>query len=430
MKNGFGFLFLYLLITVCTFGESFDGFSAGISYNGVEFPTNHFAREEMRDIITAPTAEVLRAVPKILSQKGEQGRVLFQVKEQGDSYYLLFTNEKNYKFPLYSAGSYIIKRNRDDGKFTQVKIFTRTHPGCFVRVFPRGERIVMDVYLFHHPLYQNIIIAQDFHSVLTSSFDRIMRSTERSIDWPLIVTAPSLDDYSLIASMIKDIRKSLSSLKDEDDGALNQEGEFVFIEDLSKQETDGFNCSGFVKWIADGIAYRYTGSYLSIEDLKTKHVNSRGNRWTVRYENRRDPYFGLDWTRNLAVTLEAMRTGAVYFGPESSDIRNVPFFAYIEDVGYSIEDLEPILYFLAVKHPNRFYFGSVNSEFGRNPPLRQHHHVVSLFPFFDANGNFEIAVFERNVETDIESLRSRYKEEFIHLVAVEAPEDYQPVVIP
>jgi hypothetical protein len=49
------------------------------------------------------------------------------------------------------------------------------------------------------------------------------------------------------------------------------------------------------------------------------------------------------------------------------------------------------------------------------PTLRQHHHVVLLFPYFDVGGGFHVAVMERNVETSLTSLVSRYGKEYVHL---------------
>jgi len=38
------------------------------------------------------------------------------------------------------------------------------------------------------------------------------------------------------------------------------------------------------------------------------------------------------------------------------------------------------------------------------PTLRQHHHVIVLFPYFDARGSFQVVVMERNQETSLASL--------------------------
>jgi hypothetical protein len=112
--------------------------------------------------------------------------------------------------------------------------------------------------------------------------------------------------------------------------------------------------------------------------------------------------------------------------PEALDVRNVPSAQYTEDVGYRVDTLTSVLYRLARRDPGTFYLGSVNRLFGEDPVLRQHTHVVALFPYFDRAGTFHVAVMERNVETSVASLERRYGNDFIHLVRVPGSDDFTP----
>ena len=163
--------------------------------------------------------------------------------------------------------------------------------------------------------------------------------------------------------------------------------------------------------------------------MKEKHLDYRGHRWSARREDERDPYFGLDWSRNLAVSLLELEHPREEFGPEDADVREVRYARYVEDVGYPVDDMRRILYMLAIDEPGHFYIGSVNQEFGSDPVLRQHVHVAVFFPYFDENGRFRVTVLERNVETDLDSLAERYPGSYVHLVRARADDTFTPPVI-
>src|SRR5690554_4325612 len=109
-----------------------------------------------------------------------------------------------------------------------------------------------------------------------------------------------------------------------------------------------------------------TGAWLSISDLKEKHFDLRGSAIGLEYEDERDPYFGLDWTRNIATEIARAHLSPAY-EPEDSDVRSVPFFEYTEDLGYEVPELWQIMYILAITEPGHWYLGSINGEFGSDP---------------------------------------------------------------
>jgi hypothetical protein len=227
--------------------------------------------------------------------------------------------------------------------------------------------------------------------------------------------------------MVSTIREQLPLLADLDDGAYDSSGLPVSIEEELASE-GGMNCSGFAKWVVDGLFYPVSESYTDIEKLKEKHLGLRGNRWSERYENERDPFFGLDWSRNLAVQL-AEAKGHSGASLEDFDVRDVDYVAYVEDVGYPVSALQLILFQLARRDPDRFYLGSVNIPFGNEPALRQHTHLVVLFPLFSPKGDFRVVVMERNRETSLDSLEARYGGGHIHLVSLQADESFRPLLV-
>ena len=380
------------------------------------FPDNTEARVELREIITAPAGDVLNTPPRMIEQLSDGSEVSFQVKQQNDAFYMLFINESEGRFPVYSRGTYIIKRDLSDGKFIQIKVFLKNHTECYARIFPMDERAVMDIILYGKKIYKGINLPISFAEALTESFDEIMRATSGMIDWNLIF--PDIDYYlySEKQALANEIRSKLPEINDTDDGAMDADGEYVYIEDLSLQpeSEQGFNCSGFVKWVADGIYFSLKNEYMSINSLKNKHIEDRGNRWSRRYEDERDPYFGLDWTRNIASEISA-----AYNSNDNSykaaDVVDIPWSDYIDNVGYPIEELKLLMYYLAVKEPEYIYLASLNVSWGTEPVLRQHIHTAVLIPMLDRDMVYKDIVFERNNETDSEIIAEEYENAYIHL---------------
>lgn len=418
------------------FSQSTDWFYMGKSKGIESLPDNSEIRQMLEEAVFAPTGEALETPQMVYTQSRASQRVSFQLREQNGFFYFLFINEKNFRFPLYSRGSYIIKRARENGKFIQVKIFLRDEPDSFLRIFPEEDHSIMELYLAGFPLYRDILLPLSFEEVLVAPFTRVIEASPVTVSWELLFP-PDDGGHQVVREMVEKIRRGLHGLGDRDDGAMDSQGRFVFINTLEPQNYEevpaGFNCSGFAKWVIDGLYYPIMGEYISLKDLKERHPYLRGNRWSQRYEMERDPYFGLDWTRNLAAMIQEGRYPTVSYESsegnnsfERFDIRNIPGFSYVEDVGFPVENLSFILYYLAYHNPGKFYLASVNREFGDEPVLRQHIHVAVLFPYFDRDGQFHAVVMERNGETSISSLKNRYSKDFIHLVGIEGDTNFHP----
>ncbi|HAK44690.1 MAG TPA: hypothetical protein DCO79_02050 [Spirochaeta sp.] len=383
------------------------------------FPENHEARTRMRELITAPTSDVLSVGEQLIEQLTDGSIVSFKVRVQNDSFYQLFINESNGRYPIYSKGTYIIKRNLEDGKFIQIKVFLKNHTECYVRLYPLDDRAMMELVLYGKTIYSDVNLPFSFADVLVEPFSEIIDASAGIIDWDLIFPDTASYLYEDKNKLSKEIRANLSLINDVDDGAMDYDGTFVYIDDLSPQlkNSQGFNCSGFVKWVGDGLYWSETGDYMSISDLKSKHLEQRGNRWSARHEDDRDPYFGLDWTRNIAVSIaeEQRKTELDY---KSADVRDVPWATYTEDIGFPIEELKLIMYYLAVNEPQNIFLASVNESWGKEPILQQHIHTAVLVPLIDSAGGFKDQIFERNFESSADLLAERYPDAHVHLTRI------------
>ena len=412
-KSGKGYLFplIFLLSVLPVSAQGF--FSSSAQYS--RLPDAVDLRVSLRSSITSSAWTARRLPSDVYTSETAGLPVRFQVRTQGDAFYLLLTNQHEGVYPLYSAGSYIIKRSLDDGSFIQAKIFLKNDPDCFVRLFPFRDRAKLEIWLYGSLIYQEVVVPASFEELLFTPFSRLVTLTERKIDWK-IVLPPSEPPPAYVPSAVAQIRRAVEALPDMEDGALDDQGRFIYIDSGQRAVAGGFNCSGFAKYVADGLYYSLHGSLMPVEPLKIKHPDLRGDPWSERYEDERDPFFGLDWTRNIAAYITS---GVVSDGEyEKNDVRHVPWAEYAEDVGYSAEKIKSVLYYEALKYPGSMFLASVNVDYGSDPVLRQHVHVAVLIPYLDSSGNLLTAVFERNRETSVASLLERYPREHIHLVRI------------
>jgi hypothetical protein len=233
---------------------------------------------------------------------------------------------------------------------------------------------------------------------------------------------------------------------------MDETGSYGFIDSLAPQtEEPGLNCSGFAKWMTDGILRPLTGERLPVGPLKAP-FGERGSGFTEPWERLRDPFFGLDWTRNLASTANKILRAPSFGSLAEIEVRDAPFSAvirrdkqgatprpfpgYLPDTGFSIEGIQPLLYTLAVDEPGRIYLASVNSELGAPvtaenprglPRMRQHLHVAVLIPYFTAYGNFRVALFESAEETQFSAFKTRYPPDYyVNLVRVPVETSFDP----
>ncbi|MFW5695372.1 MAG: hypothetical protein ACOCYB_09385 [Alkalispirochaeta sp.] len=365
-----------------------------------------------------------RLVSSQVISGGGAPAVEVRIDHQLGNRYHIFLRHSSPPAELAGPGTVVVRQRRFDGAIDQMKVFLQHDEGTFFRLRPRPNRrtLEMDLYLAGSEFYRDVTVPISLERAVRAPISEIQRLTAGIVDWE--VARPHVDrpEYAAVAEIVSRVRRELPRLADADDGAMGTDGSIVSIESLTALDgPPGFNCSGFAKWIVDGLYQSQTGDLIPIERLKEKHLDHRGTRWSRRVEETRDPYFGLDWTRNLARELYAAdrRTRAADIDPEARDVRSVPTARYREDVGFPVEDLRGILYWLAVKEPGMIYLGSVNGPSDGDGTHRQHSHVVVLLPYFTDDGRFHSVVMERTVETGLEQLIERSAEEFIHLVRID-----------
>ncbi|MDR1867582.1 MAG: hypothetical protein LBQ77_04890 [Treponema sp.] len=374
---------------------------------------------------------VLAKKPLITTLPGGD-RIQIRTETNQQEFAVVLAREYNGSYPGWAQGSWILTRQKNTGTIEQIRVFLRSDPYVYVQFRPFStEKCVMDVVVYD----AYVIYAQP----LPFSMERMLvLPVEEAISiigarFPRKYFEPEPGIYQDMRTFVLNVRKSLPELQFDSDGAIDESGLYVYIANLEPQQGDGgLNCSGFAKWLIDGILRPLTGERLSIPPLK-EPFGSRGSSFTEPFEKARDPFFGLDWTRNLAATVFRTIYGTSPALSDELEVRKSPFSQitvrnngkraiqsypnFLMNAGFSFEGIQPLLYTLAIDEPGYMYLASVNND-GGSPSMRTHFHVAALIPYFDERGIFQITVFESVEETSFNHFKNRYPGHFVNLVRV------------
>jgi hypothetical protein len=368
-----------------------------------------------------------------------------------NEFVVVLARELNGAFPGWAQGSWALTRRVDSGEAVKIRIFPRSDPYTYIQFRPLdSNKSQMDVVVYDAYIQRSEPLSISFERLLTMPLNDILDVARDT--FPFRYFEPEPDAFRDIRTFIGAVRARLPGIQFGDDGAQDENGQYVYIATLKPQTgIPGLNCSGFAKWLVDGLLKPVTGNRLDISLLKAP-FGSRGSSYTDTYESQRDPFFGLDWTRNLAMASALALRSPPGGTPSGSDtggilneleVRSAPFVSLISrtganaasvvrpysgfapDSGFGVEGLQPLLYCLAINEPGFIYLASVNVE-GGTPLMRTHFHIAALIPWFDENGVFQITVFESAEETSFTALKNRYPGHNVNLVRIPVESFFDP----
>lgn len=428
-----------VLVLLCVF-SSFASLGAQVLPFQFHVPDNSLARQKSRAIISASAPDLKRQKPVVFYDVLLEQPVRVDVRPGKDgTSSIWFVNKTGTAWKDEAAGNVELVRLTNSTELRSVRMFLNqdgSAQALIEKIGPDSVGITVRVLGGQFSPYRNIRIAIPLQSFVEMPVHRMMEITSRRIDWTAVIFYKDSSVFGPLVKVANTIQAALKGLPDSEDGAMDEDGNMVKIATLLPARDPGFNCSGFAKWLVDGFygplikaRNMELAPYLSIDLLKTRLLEYRGNERTLPWEEKRDPFFGLDWTRNLAIALAKTR-GEQVGDFESRDIRSLLYSPYVEDKGYTLSDIPLVLYGEAIKNPGRWYLVSVNGEWGTTPPMWQHYHVVAVFPWFDQGGTFRLRLFERNVESTWASLEKRYPKTWGHLVWLESDGPFSPPVVP
>lgn len=354
-------------------------------------------------------------------------------------------------------GTWILYRNYETGEPVCIKIYPRETPELYLVLRPADKkseegRSFADICLFNAYVRKNIAVGIPFASLYYLPLFELRTITDSILPWDIF--NPPIT-YSGVEAASDIISERLHTLVYIDDGGFDEFGKPVHLkngnvqtnneiiaaikpEQKLKEVIGGVNCSGFVKWIVDGMIKPIAGQGTFINTLLT--ATDVPNTYFTKPYSDKDLYFGLEWIRNLAAAALSLNTKRTVLPTNSGvDVMVEPFAltapikksnvsgefesfkGYEKNAGYQTHYLQSLLYYLAIKEPGHFYLGAVSRDIG-TPTLRRYHHVAAFFPYFDVLGNFHIDVYESAEKTSIESFIKRNKDSFTALVRIRAPQ--------
>jgi hypothetical protein len=440
-------------------------------------------RISLRDAwFTAVPSRVLNQKTQVFTLNGG-GRIEVRVEAGRDEFAVVLARElispagKTGTYPGWAQGSWILSRRRDNGEANRIRVFPRSDPYTYVQFQPlSGDKCQMDVVLYEAYVVRSQPIPISFERLLSLPVEEVFSIAGSK--FPRRYFDPDADNYRDLRLFMTRMRERLPEIEFRDDGAIDENGNNVFIETLEAchaEDSPGLNCSGFAKWVVDGILRPLTGERLPITPLK-QPFGERGSSFTEPWEELRDPFFGLDWIRNLASRAMAVLKSPAYAKLEEFEVKEWPFSqvilrdsavgggnsnsatgnvggsiggspgtpsggtvraypGFLENAGFGIEGLHPLLYTLAIDEPGRIYLAAVNTEMGTptttdnprgRPRMRQYFHIAVLVPYFNEYGNFQVAVFESAEETRFNSFKTRYPGHCVNLVRIPVEGEFDP----
>jgi hypothetical protein len=371
-------------------------------------------------------------------------RIQVRIEDGTREFGIVLARELNGTFPGWAQGSWILTRAKEDGAAVRIRVFLRSDPYTYVQFRPmEDDKSLMDVALYEAYVVHSLPVSIPFDRLLTFPVEEALALAGDT--FPRRYFEPHPEDYHDVRTLVAAIRERLPGLSFRDDGAIDEAGRYVYIETLEEQIGEGgLNCSGFAKWIVDGILQPITGSLLPIAPLKAA-FGERGSSFTGPYETLRAPFFGLDWTRNLASQANSILRSPSYGALEEIEVRNAPFSlvirrsregsalrsfpGFLKNAGFGFEGIHPLLYTLAIDEPGRIYLASINEEENPAPRMRQHFHVAVLIPYFNESGNFHVALFESAEGTSFSRFKNRYPGHYINLVRIPVEREFNPEII-
>jgi len=431
IKGASYFVICYLLIVICpAFGQDLP-LSRIVDDSAL--------RTSVKDSWLVETPGRVLARPRVTHTLPGGGKVELRTEASKDEFMVIFARElkssnrgANNNFPGWAQGSWILTRRRDNGEAERIRIFLRSDPYTYIQFRPFiADKCQMDVVLYDAYIVRSLPLPVTLERLYTMQLGEVLNLAGNQ--FPRRYFEPKPDDYRFQRQFIAKVRERIKGLEFADDGAIDQTGNYVYINTgLAQKGQPGLNCSGFAKWLIDGILRPVTGERLEISPLKEPY-GDRGSSLTDIWENLRDPFFGLDWIRNLASTAWSKLLAPSFGNLDEIEVRSEPFSqmilrtrnttflhsypGFLENAGYGVEGLLPLLYTLAIDEPGKFYLAAVNNEIGPpttkdnpkgEPRMRQYFHIAAFIPYFSEGGVFHVAVFESAAETSISAFRNRY----------------------
>lgn len=322
-------------------------------------------------------------------------------------------------WPKDAPGAWILFRDEKTGKPLRVRYYIVPDSRVFVEFTPDTEKSYAYFYIFGAAAAYRVPVPVNFEWFYTASLKDVKRLTEYTLPWNYTkVFERSYEDNMQMIGVLRELLP-----------AVNEASFFT------GQTAD----VDFIKWIADGLVKPLTGSAIEDKTLKRSTALPLAEAQTA------DEYNAFDYIRNAAAAAISARTGILYYyNTSGADVKTEAFSLYrdnsgalkktgfVADSGYPIELLKSLLYVLAVTEPGRFFLGAVRRSVpstaaaGQSAEKQIFTGTAAFFPWFDASGTFQTAVFENGQEYTLDEYVQKNARCFVFLVRIKASKRFYP----
>lgn len=447
------FIFLIFVLAGVAFAE----------YNRMDVPDSASIREAIASSWFYPSLKTLRGKKAEVHSNSIGQKFQVKLEESGNTFSIIVAPEVSLSYSTISngivggeketvsefvadaCGSWILTRDSITGKAKSIRYYFAKDGDIFVQFSPdtyAGKKTLADYVIGGCYAARCVPVGVSMESLYTASFNRVLKSTEKTLPWQYAEIHPG--QYDNKRSMIAKIRKVASKITEAKDGAYNESGDPVFastgtpraVED-SDMNYISVDSNGFVKWVVDGLVYPINESGTLIQPLLRKTVTSNPLGHAENLKDIDNLNFSLDWTRNLAAARLSSQTKKKYLYEESGvDVSISPFCAemtsngienitsYLPNSGYNAKFLPQTLYVLAVTEPTYFYLAAIRVRHptgtvnGNKTEYYSFEDSAVIFPYFDERGRFSCSVFENGTEYTLGSFLSKHGDCYVHLTRV------------
>ena len=475
MKNRYSLLILTTLLIALL-----PLFQAGAEYNRLGIPDSAEIRRELSGRWFTASLERVRENSNELHENNIGTLFQIRLEETSRTFAVIIApaveqqvdvytehgieHRTSQAYPGDACGSIVLFRDSATGEPQSLVWYVTENSDVYVRFTPDRNTARADFIIDGCFAARGVPTGVPFEKLYTISLAQLLTLTGKTLPWEYAEIRPG--QYHDNLQMVGVIRKNLDRIVHADDAAYDENGRPVRIsdgkprsvaDDLSDKLT--LSDAGFVKWIIDGLVEPLAGSgtYLAPLVRATVELDPVSYAGIVNAgRNGADgeaTYFMLDWNRNLAAARLSAQTKKTYlYNNSGMDVTVEPFngelqlpaagspgvtaapaisqtVGFVENTGYQIARLRPLLYTLAAKEPTYCYLAAVRRRYpasGKTPEIHKFDHTAMLFPYFNQRGQFQCIVFEDGQELSYSEFARKYKNSFVFLSRVLTSRNFYP----
>lgn len=303
-------------------------------------------------------------------------------------------------YPYGTAGTWELVLDRMTSNPLCIRYFFAGDSEVYVQFRPGlkkySTKSVVDFVVFGEYAARNVSTGITMEQLFTMSLEDIVTLTEHMLPWIDGVFFPELCENNMQMSAV--IQERLDDFVYVDYAVYDEYGNLTMLKNAAMPDVEegrrAISGVGFLKWIVDGLVRPVSGSGLRIDPLLKSTVSV--STASTAYADEYDTTLALDWTHNLATAAVSVITGINYtYETSGVNVHPAQFSAkYIENAGYPINDLKPILYMISANETGYFYLGAVRHEVKEMNSFVTYNECAAFFPYFSSSGVFMVDVFE------------------------------------